>query len=87
LGDRERQGLVTTCSELLEYLEANVTPFLARCLVDIERQKPDDPLAFMIAFLEEQSAKNQAEAKEQAHAHFLAELDAAEKRYQQDAIV
>jgi len=87
LGERERQGLVTTCFELLEYLEANVTPFLARCLVDIERQKPDDPLAFMIAFLEEQSAKNQAEAKEQAHAHFLAELDAAEKRYQPDAIV
>ena len=85
LGEGERQGLVASCADLLEYLEVNVTPFLARCLVDIERQKPTDPVAFMIAFLEEQSAKNQAEAQAHAHANFVAELEEAEKRYQQEA--
>ena len=54
LGLQERQGLVLTCGELLEYMEVNVTPFLSKCLVNIEREQPEDPIAYLIEYMREQ---------------------------------
>jgi hypothetical protein len=70
--------------QLSEYLEINVTPFLAKCLINIERQRPEDPVSFLIDFLEEQSAKNQAEARDHAHKTFCSELEQAEVRYREE---
>lgn len=75
-----------THAQLSEYLEINVTPYLAKCLVDIERLRPADPVSFLIDFLEKQSAKNQAEARDHALKTFSSELEHAEIRYRQEMI-
>ena len=62
----------------MEYLELNVTPFLARGLIDIERSHPEDPIAFLISALEDHSARNRAEAEECARSEFLEVLRSAE---------
>lgn len=55
-----------------------MTPFLARGLIDIERSRPEDPIAFLINVLECQSAKNRAEAEECALNEFMQVLRDAE---------
>jgi Dpy-30 motif len=66
---------------MLKYLEANVTPYIAKCMVDIERTRPRDPLQYLIEFLEKQSEENQARARENAHSTFVSILASAEDRY------
>jgi Dpy-30 motif len=67
--------------QMLKYLEANVTPYIAKCMVDIERTKPLDPLQYLIDFLEKQSEENQARARENAYSTFMSILADAEDKY------
>jgi Dpy-30 motif len=62
----------------LQYLEVNVTPYLTRSLIHIERTRPADPIQYLIDALEAQSRKNRAHAEATARAEFNRVLREAE---------
>jgi hypothetical protein len=69
---------MSNCNDLLAYLEVNVNPYITRGLIDIERNRPEDPIMYMIEMLESQSKKNQKEAEDNAYNKFLEILKESE---------
>lgn len=66
--------------QLLQYLAANVNPFIAKDLIYIERTRPSDPIQCLIESLEEQGRSNRACAEAIALAEFHRILDNVGKR-------
>ena len=56
--------------QLLQYLQVNVNPFVAKELICIERTRPDDPIQYLIEALEIQGRRNRDGAEAVALAEF-----------------
>mmetsp|Transcript_3980 Transcript_3980/g.4104 ORF Transcript_3980/g.4104 Transcript_3980/m.4104 type:complete len:305 (+) Transcript_3980:89-1003(+) len=78
LREEEKKKLMSNCNDLLAYLEVNVNPYITRGLIDVERNRPEDPIMYMIEMLESQSKKNQKEAEDNAYNKFLEILKESE---------
>ena len=66
--------------QLLQYLEVNVNPFVAKGLINIERTRPADPIQCLIQALESQGRGNRDRAEAVALAEFQRILEDAGTR-------
>ena len=77
LSVESKKALISQCDELQEYLGHNVMPFLAKGMIRIAREKPEDAVAFMAQFLLEEGKALEDAAREKALANFNSVLAAA----------
>lgn len=58
-----------------------MTPYIAKCMVNIFRSKPQDAVEYLIDYLEKQSNENQRKARDDAYSTFMSILEDAEYKY------
>lgn len=78
LKDEEKEFLFKSCDELQEYLVANILPQITQVMVEIARNRPEDPIAYMAGRLKMQADEVQSAAETEAHTNFYKILAQAE---------
>ena len=79
-----REGLVTKAVELQDYLLENLMSELAKAMIDITQNKPDDPLMALANHLEKVGMEQEEEARKKAEVRFyelLAKSEAGETTF------
>jgi hypothetical protein len=74
LDPKKRAALLSKTARLEEYLVSNIGTHLAEVMVAIERERPEDPLAYLISFLESRSRELEVVGEQAARDRFEAVL-------------
>ena len=74
LDPKKRAVLLSKTARLEEYLVSNIGPHLAEVMVAIERERPDDPLALLVSFLETRGRELEVVGESAARDRFEAVL-------------
>ena len=78
LSEKHKKALLTKTAKLEKYILSTVGPHLTECLVKIEREKPEDPLKYLIEFLDNRSDSVEQAAEVKARQRFDILLSQAE---------
>ena len=80
LGSDDRRVLLNKCETLKTFLGISVLPHLAKGMIKIARESPDDPIKFLANFLKEMGDEEEVKEGHVARKEFYSKLADAEGR-------